>query len=635
MSEMFLRNAHKISRKHQNDFEFELKIAENLIKVGSLDNAREHALRIYRATSVLCALPGYELFNNMALVVLAKIEYEKLKYHDAINYLGKIKAYHSYEFYTSVTEFLARSYYRLDNFEKAHALYNNLIENDYTILSWVYLPYFNCIKKLNGVEDPCAKIMSDSSVPINYHTRIAFSKFYIDNGKFDKAGRLIEPLTIPETYEYYIVKAKYYFEIGDYKESKKYLRKTMIRGKFSLQAFNLYINIHFLQGNRIVSKVLFFVFSMHPNAKRYEGIYRKMAMLNQNVTQVFDSIKDSQGVIGMKAALGDQYCAFLDADRLRGKSLVVLPIWGVGDEMMVIGVYDRLIKYAKMNSIKLYVGTEPRFLSLIQRSFPEIKVIAVERKHRGPHQNFVDVSDGTPLLPNQKLYYSFDYAMWEKKDEFDYFMVLPMVVRDFYRMEKGFKGKDISLTPEKSLFNLFKERMRTISNKPKIGISWRSGITNQNRSVHYTSINEWGPIFEIGDKVDFINLQYDNAEQELNYVREKFGVKIHSFPDVDLFNDFESIVAIMANLDANIAPSSVTAELSGATGCATLNMINSAEGLWRRNKNGKDIFHRSIHVITPKKFGDKNSLIYNTSKELKKLLLLPNPSSISQPPDKL
>ena len=322
----------------------------------------------------------------------------------------------------------------------------------------------------------------------------------------------------------------------------------------------------------------------------------------------------------MKEALGDKYCHALDAEQLHGKSLVVLPIWGVGDEMMVLGVYKPLIEYAKQNKIELHVGTEPRFLSLVQRSFPDIYVTAVERKHRGPHQNRVDVEDNNKLLPNQKLYYSFDYALWEKREEFDCFMALPMVVRDLYEMDKRFPTSAGFLVPKTSLVGKYKKRLDGISNKPKVGISWRSGIATQNRSIHYTSIKEWGPIFKLGDKVDFINLQYDNADEELNAVSERFGITVHDFTDVDLYNDFESIVAILANLDFNIAPSSVTAELSGAVGCKTLNMINSAEGLWRKSNSDLDIFHNSMSIITPDQFGNKKSLIYNTANNLSKML---------------
>lgn len=621
MSQLFLKHAYKIQRKTPSDYGFELKVIDNLIKVGMLEKAKEQTRRVYRSLSVLSDdSPTFKIWKNKALESFARVEYEKLNYQEALRHLNKIKEYHSFDSYILFNEFKARVLFRLNEIDKAHDLYEKIVSADYTTLSKLYLLYFNCIKITRGVDDPCSYIIANKTVPNNYHTKIAFSKYYLENGQIAKAGKLLESVSIPITYEYFLLKAKYNIETGDYRESKKYLRKTMSRGKNFLQAFNLYITINFLQGNRFTAKTLFTLFSMHPNAKRYEGVHRKMAMLNRDVTKVFDSIKDSQGIIGMKAALGHQYCPSLDTENLSGKSMIVLPLWGVGDEMMVLGVYKRLLEYTKEKNVELHVGTEPRFHSLVQRSFPDIHVISVERKYRGPHQNRVGVENDDKLLPNQKLYYSFDYALWEKRAEYDYILALPMVVRDIYGMDKGFKSANSFLIPDKLLVEKFEKRLNDISSKPKVGISWRSGITGQNRSIHYTSIEEWEPIFEMGDKVDFINLQYDDAEKELGIIAEQYGISVYNFPNVDLFNDFESIVAIMANLDFNIAPSSVTAELSGAIGCTTLNMINSAEGLWRKSKNGTDIFHDSIFIITPDQFGDKKSLIDNTANMLNKLL---------------
>ena len=64
-------------------------------------------------------------------------------------------------------------------------------------------------------------------------------------------------------------------------------------------------------------------------------------------------------------------------------------------------------------------------------------------------------------------------------------------------------------------------------------------------------------------------MQYGDTKEELNTFKQKSNIEIINIDEVDLFNDFESIAALLKNLDLYIAVSNSTAHLSAALGVPT------------------------------------------------------------------
>jgi hypothetical protein len=98
-----------------------------------------------------------------------------------------------------------------------------------------------------------------------------------------------------------------------------------------------------------------------------------------------------------------------------------------------------------------------------------------------------------------------------------------------------------------------------------VGISWRSRLTTHLRKLDFTELPLWGPIFAIPG-LTFVNLQYDDSRAEIAEAERLFGIKIHAFDDVDLFNDLDGAAALTAACDVVAsAPTSVSA-MAGALG---------------------------------------------------------------------
>lgn len=67
----------------------------------------------------------------------------------------------------------------------------------------------------------------------------------------------------------------------------------------------------------------------------------------------------------------------------------------------------------------------------------------------------------------------------------------------------------------------------------------------------------------------FVNLQYGACADELDGARRRFGVPLHAFEEVDLFNDLAEAAALNLALDLVISAPTATAFLSAALGVPT------------------------------------------------------------------
>ena len=104
----------------------------------------------------------------------------------------------------------------------------------------------------------------------------------------------------------------------------------------------------------------------------------------------------------------------------------------------------------------------------------------------------------------------------------------------------------------------------------------------------------------------FFNLQYGDTNEEIKQFK-KSGKIIYTFEDIDLFNDFESLISILKNLDVFITVSNSTAHFAGALGIPTILICpkkSSTYYYWDYN-DGKTPWYNNISII---KF--KNSLGY-------------------------
>jgi tetratricopeptide (TPR) repeat protein len=109
----------------------------------------------------------------------------------------------------------------------------------------------------------------------------------------------------------------------------------------------------------------------------------------------------------------------------------------------------------------------------------------------------------------------------------------------------------------------WKKYIRQLPGKVKVGMCWRTGNLTGGRKAAHATIEQWQPIFENKDAT-FINLFYDECAEELNSIKQKFGVTIHTPSGIHLKNDMDDLAALMVALDLVISVSSSVLDLAGA-----------------------------------------------------------------------
>ena len=166
---------------------------------------------------------------------------------------------------------------------------------------------------------------------------------------------------------------------------------------------------------------------------------------------------------------------------------------------------------------------------------------------------------------------------------------------------------DFNHTPYiKSLDELdkkFKSILDNFNPKKKIGISWKS-VFNIYGGLKSLELSNFKKLFS--QERIFINLQYGDSLEEVNQLKER-GLNLYNFNNIDLFNDFDSLISILKNVDVFVTVSNSTAHFAGALGVPTILICpkQSSTYYYWDYENGKTPWYGSISII---KF--KHSLNY-------------------------
>jgi tetratricopeptide (TPR) repeat protein len=230
---------------------------------------------------------------------------------------------------------------------------------------------------------------------------------------------------------------------------------------------------------------------------------------------------------------------------LGGKSLLVAAEQGLGDQIQFASCIPDLSAAAA----KLHIEVEPRLVELFQRSFPEASVHAQNLRR----ESRLAIMEYPWLTPEAGIDLAVPIAS------------LPLYLR---KRAEGFPCPGAYLKPDPVRRAAWRERLDALGPTIKIGVNWRSGRLTALRAKFYTGIEDWGPIIGLAAQhlVQFINLQYDDCDEELAKAKELFGCEIHDFVDLDQWNDLDGVAALISELDFAICAPTVVSIIAGSVG---------------------------------------------------------------------
>jgi tetratricopeptide (TPR) repeat protein len=280
---------------------------------------------------------------------------------------------------------------------------------------------------------------------------------------------------------------------------------------------------------------------------------------------------------------------------LDGKTILVMGEQGLGDEIMFAETIPDLIERVGPSG-RVVVACEHRLVPLYSRSFPQASV--------GPQLNSKTEGKKLRLVP------------WaHQQHTIDFHTPLGSVL-EFVRPDAASFGRHGAyLKPDPQKVAYWRERLNALGPGLNAGICWRSMMLNTQRRKFYSPMQLWAKPFA-APGVRAINLQYGDCADEIAEAKEKFGIEIVSFPELNLKDDLDGNAALCAALDLVISAPTAAAALSAAVGTETWFLVASPG--WPQFGTDRYPWYPNTRVITSGTFGDWPAIMDRLTADLQK-----------------
>lgn len=215
-------------------------------------------------------------------------------------------------------------------------------------------------------------------------------------------------------------------------------------------------------------------------------------------------------------------------------SLIISGEQGIGDEIMYASVFNDVLK----DIPEVVIDCMPRLQKLFQRSFPQATVYGTRWDHE---------------------------VFWVRDHAPQAHVAMASVPR-FYRLEdEDFPGTPY-LVPNPDIKQAVNGLLSTLGENPKVGIAWTGGTERTRGNLRTRTLEELLPILRIPG-VDWVSLEYENREEEINEFEEKRKISVHSFPWLTGKGlDYDYTAALVSELDLIISVPTTVTQMAGAVG---------------------------------------------------------------------
>lgn len=224
----------------------------------------------------------------------------------------------------------------------------------------------------------------------------------------------------------------------------------------------------------------------------------------------------------------------------------VVLVWreqGLGDEIL----FSTCLRDLHDSDLNIILECEPRLVDIFKRTYPKFEI----------RQEYVDIN------------------FFSTKNDFEFQIAIGSLPSLFRNNIQSFEKKPKTWLPIPSKFEIFSKKLKAYSEKILVGICWRSGQLSIERNLNYTSIRDWSKLL-LNPKYQFVNLVYGDCESELTEVENLLGIKILRWPEFDLKNDLEAVLALISCLDCVVSIGSAASMIAAASGVKTFILLQES-----------------------------------------------------------
>jgi tetratricopeptide (TPR) repeat protein len=142
------------------------------------------------------------------------------------------------------------------------------------------------------------------------------------------------------------------------------------------------------------------------------------------------------------------------------------------------------------------------------------------------------------------------------------------------------------LRPDPARATNLQGRLAALTDGPTIGLSWRSTKSAPGRSFEAPLV-EWEPLLTLPGAT-FVNLQYGTDPEELRQIRNRFGVDVVAFEDIDPLRDIDGLSALISVLDHVVSVANATVAMCHALGQSCHVALRPYQEDWRFQRNSAE-----------------------------------------------
>jgi hypothetical protein len=275
----------------------------------------------------------------------------------------------------------------------------------------------------------------------------------------------------------------------------------------------------------------------------------------------------------------------------KGKTVVVYGEQGIGDEIMFASMLPDIMK-----DCNVILDAHPRLYEIFRESFPSLPVFGTRK----------------------------DNALsWPSVYKIDARIAIGSLGKFYRNKVEDFPGTPY-LKANVALIEKYKARLDKLSQKIKIGISWKGGTKQTNMEERTIKLNRWLPLLKEID-AEFISLQYtEGSEKEIDKFEKEQGIKIHHWKDA--IADYDETAGLVTNLDLIVSVPQSVVHLAGALGVPTL-QLTPKHALWQMGPYGLDMpWYSCVKNIWQARAGDWETVIEKAKDELCRLYQMSIPA---------
>ena len=145
-----------------------------------------------------------------------------------------------------------------------------------------------------------------------------------------------------------------------------------------------------------------------------------------------------------------------------------------------------------------------------------------------------------------------------------------------------------------------------------VGLSWFSSNEDVKMDKSF-NLESLYPIFK-DLRCSYISLQYGDVQRDIQYIYEKYAIKIQYEKELDYFDNIYDLSALISICDEVITCSNITAHLAGSLGIQTSLLLPKAKGklwYWHESQiiNGRSLWYPSVRVFNQETQGDWDDVI--------------------------